>query len=48
MTVVSYCYSEDALTIVSRDFDSYEDAVQFFDKTVRQYAYLAQAETRDA
>ena len=48
VTVVSYCYSEDALTIVSRDFDSYEDAVRFFDKTVGQYAYLAQAETRDS
>lgn len=47
VTVVSYCYAEEAITVVCRDFDIYENAVGFFNDMVRQYSYLVQAETRD-
>ena len=47
VTVVSYCYSEDAVTVVCREFDMYEKAVRFFREMVSRYSALVKAETRD-
>lgn len=47
VTVVSYCYAEDAVTVVCRDFADYGDAARFFGDMTDQYSRLVRAETRD-
>lgn len=47
VTVVSYCYSEEALTVVCEEFDVYEKAADFFRRMTERYSYLVEAETKD-
>lgn len=47
VTVVSYCYGEEAMTIVQREFDWFDNAVKFFEQMKEQYRALVVAETKD-
>lgn len=44
--VLSYCYSEDPLLLVSKKFERYSDAQSFYNENVAKYTQLCKAETR--
>lgn len=47
VTVISFNY-EDPLEVIHKDFDDYDKAVAFFEKTVDEFQALAKLDSRDA